>query len=67
MSFFLTVDLVFFSASMLKIVEGGWFPLGVGVVYTRMSTWRKGRTLLYNGCSPAGRFGFSNLLILLYQ
>jgi len=56
MSFFLTVDLVFFSASMLKIVEGGWFPLGVGVVvYTLMSTWRKGRTLLYKKLYPQAR------------
>jgi KUP system potassium uptake protein len=44
---FLVVDLSFFSANTLKIIEGGWFPLLVGaVVFTLMSTWRRGRQLL---------------------
>src|ERR1700686_4579006 len=30
--FFLTVDLALFAANMLKIFEGGWFPLAVAVV-----------------------------------
>jgi len=56
MGFFLTVDLVFFSAATLKIVEGGWFPIGVGVViYTIMSTWRQGRTVLYKKLYPQAR------------
>jgi KUP system potassium uptake protein len=45
--FFLAVDLLFFSANMLKIREGGWFPLAVAlVVYTVMATWRTGRAQL---------------------
>ena len=45
--FFLAVDLLFFSANMLKIEEGGWFPLAVAaLVYTVMATWRRGRELL---------------------
>jgi KUP system potassium uptake protein len=44
---FLVVDLAFFSANSLKVIEGGWFPLLVGaVVFTLMSTWRRGRQLL---------------------
>jgi KUP system potassium uptake protein len=44
---FLVVDLAFFSANSFKIIEGGWFPLVVGaVVFTLMSTWRRGRQLL---------------------
>ena len=44
---FFVVDLSFFSANLLKIIEGGWFPLLVGaVVFTLMSTWRRGRQLL---------------------
>jgi KUP system potassium uptake protein len=55
-SFFFMVDLVFFSASTLKIAQGGWVPLGVGVVvYTVMSTWRKGRTILYKRLYPRAR------------
>jgi KUP system potassium uptake protein len=44
---FLIVDLAFFSANSLKIVEGGWFPIAVAVVvFTLMSTWRRGRQVL---------------------
>ena len=32
---------------MLKIVDGGWYPLLVGgAVFTLITTWRTGRTLL---------------------
>jgi len=45
--FFLIVDLVFFSSNLLKIVEGGWFPLVVGVVlFVLMTTWISGRERL---------------------
>ncbi len=41
--FFLVVDLSFFSANLLKIVDGGWLPLTLGVlVLTIMTTWRAG-------------------------
>ena len=44
---FLTVDLAFFGANILKIPAGGWFPLLVGVViFTLMLTWKRGRELL---------------------
>jgi KUP system potassium uptake protein len=44
---FLLVDLAFFSANALKIANGGWFPLLIGVVfYVFMTTWKKGRALL---------------------
>jgi KUP system potassium uptake protein len=43
----MAVDLVFFGATLLKIVEGGWFPLLVGaVIFTLLSTWYKGRNIL---------------------
>lgn len=45
--FFLAVDVLFFSANLLKIREGGWFPLAVAaLVYTVMATWRTGRAQL---------------------
>src|SRR5690349_4364802 len=41
------VDLTFFSANLLKIAEGGWFPIVVaGVVFTVMGTWWRGRRVL---------------------
>jgi KUP system potassium uptake protein len=46
-SFFLAVDLAFFSANTTKIVHGGWFPLAIAaVVFTALTTWRRGRELL---------------------
>jgi len=44
---FLIIDLTFFSANLLKIAEGGWFPIGLAaVVFTVMATWWRGRRLL---------------------
>ncbi len=41
---FLVVDLAFFGANMVKVADGGWFPLLVGaVVYALMTTWHRGR------------------------
>jgi KUP system potassium uptake protein len=46
-SFFFLIDLVFFSANLLKIVDGGWFPLVIGaIVFVGMVTWARGRELL---------------------
>lgn len=45
---FLTIDLSFFSANILKIPDGGWVPLVIGIIiFTLMLTWKTGRTTLY--------------------
>jgi KUP system potassium uptake protein len=45
--FFITIDLAFFGANMLKIAHGGWFPLLVSAaILFLMLTWRKGRRVL---------------------
>jgi KUP system potassium uptake protein len=45
--FFLVVDLAFFSATLLKVADGGWFPLVIGaLVFIVMIAWRGGRALL---------------------
>jgi KUP system potassium uptake protein len=45
--FFVSVDLAFFAANSLKIVDGGWFPLliATGIAVT-MLTWRRGVQLV---------------------
>jgi KUP system potassium uptake protein len=44
---FLVVDVSFFSANVIKVEEGGWFPLAAGAgVFAAMSTWKKGRAAL---------------------
>jgi KUP system potassium uptake protein len=47
LALFLTIDVAFFSSNLLKVQHGGWVPLLVAaIVYTLMTTWKLGRTLL---------------------
>jgi len=47
-SMFFVVDLAFWSSNMLKLVDGGWFPLFIGgMILVLMLTWRDGRALLH--------------------
>jgi KUP system potassium uptake protein len=44
---FFAIDVMFFSANALKVVDGGWFPLLIGaVMFVLMMTWKDGRNLL---------------------
>jgi KUP system potassium uptake protein len=44
---FLTVELTFWFANVLKIPDGGWFPLVAGLaIFVLMTTWKRGRQLL---------------------
>jgi KUP system potassium uptake protein len=44
---FFVVDFTFFASNLLKLVEGGWFPLMIGgFIFTLMMTWKHGRELL---------------------
>ncbi|TWG80441.1 KUP system potassium uptake protein [Cupriavidus gilardii J11] len=46
-SAFLVIDLSFFAANLLKVAEGGWFPLLLGAVaFFLLMTWHGGRKLL---------------------
>jgi KUP system potassium uptake protein len=46
-AFFVTIDLAFFGANMLKVAHGGWFPLLLSAsILFLMLTWRKGRRVL---------------------
>ena len=52
-AFFLTIDLAYFSANALKLFQGGWFPVIVGmIVFTLLSTWRQGREILFSRMRP---------------
>ncbi len=45
--FFFVVDLAFFSSNLMKLFDGGWFPLMIGgVVFLLMTTWKRGRKLM---------------------
>jgi KUP system potassium uptake protein len=44
---FLTVEVAFFAANLTKVVHGGWLPLAIAVVvFTLLTTWRKGRDIV---------------------
>ena len=43
----LVIDLLFLSSNALKIPQGGWFPIAMGiVVFTLLTTWKRGRAIL---------------------
>ncbi len=43
----LVVDLSFASANLIKIPDGGWFPIMLAaMVFAVMSTWKRGRAIL---------------------
>ncbi len=45
--FFFVVDLAFWASNLLKLLDGGWFPLVIGgAVFILMLTWHDGRRLL---------------------
>ena len=45
--FFLLVDIAFFAANAIKIPEGGWFPIAMGLIsFTVLTTWQRGRRMV---------------------
>ncbi|MGI4847857.1 MAG: potassium transporter Kup [Janthinobacterium lividum] len=47
--FFFVIDVTLFSATSLKIVSGGWFPLLISAgMVTLMLTWKTGRELVFD-------------------
>ncbi len=52
---FLLVDVSFFAANVVKVGQGGWFPLaGAAGVFAIMSTWNRGRGALAEILRDAG-------------
>jgi KUP system potassium uptake protein len=44
---YLTIDVSFFSANIVKFTSGAWVPLAIAaVLYTMMTTWKAGRSVL---------------------
>ena len=53
--FFLLVDVSFFGANLLKIIQGGYVPLAIGVaLFTIMLVWHRGIGLVRDGLAPLG-------------
>lgn len=66
--FFGSIDLAFFSASLLKIFHGGWFPLTLGMVMlTIMTTWRSGRAVAVSERAKASSENLPEFVINLLK
>jgi KUP system potassium uptake protein len=47
---FLAVDLAFFGANIVKVAQGGWFPLAMAAaIFVVFASWRRGRAALSSG------------------
>ncbi len=45
--FFLLIDFAFWTANLIKIKDGGWYPLALGLLcFTCLITWFRGRQIL---------------------
>ncbi|HWX65450.1 MAG TPA: potassium transporter Kup [Rhodanobacter sp.] len=52
---FLTIDLSFLGANLIKVEYGGWFPLVLGLgIFVLMTTWRRGRELVVREIKQGG-------------
>ena len=46
--FFFLVDFTYFAANVIKVFDGGWFPIVIGaVMFLLMMTWKQGRKLMH--------------------
>jgi KUP system potassium uptake protein len=53
-SVFFIVEGAFLAANLLKVWNGGWFPLVMGLlIFLLMATWKRGRQLVWNKLRPA--------------
>lgn len=47
LALFFVVDLAYFGANLLKVPDGGWVPLLIGlIIFTLLTTWSRGRALM---------------------
>ncbi len=52
---FLTVDLAFFGANLLKVAQGGWLPLSIGaLLFFLLMTWHQGRQIVKDRTAADG-------------
>lgn len=64
--FFFVVDFAFWASNLMKLFEGGWFPLVIaGGIFLLMVTWSDGRRLL-NESRKADGFGLVDFLEAIF-
>jgi KUP system potassium uptake protein len=51
---FFLVDIAYFAANLIKVPDGGWFPLLIGfIAFTLLTTWARGRQLMIKRMNEA--------------
>jgi len=54
LAIFAFIDIAYFGANLLKVPDGGWFPLLVGAIaFTFLTTWARGRRLMLDRMKEA--------------
>jgi KUP system potassium uptake protein len=54
LAIFFLVDIAYFAANLIKVPDGGWFPLLVGLfAFTLLTTWARGRQLMIKRMNEA--------------
>jgi KUP system potassium uptake protein len=54
LAIFALIDLAYFGANLLKVPDGGWFPLLIGAAaFTLLTTWARGRKLMLDRMKEA--------------
>jgi len=54
LTLFFLVDIAYFAANLIKVPDGGWFPLLVGLfAFTLLTTWARGRQLMIKRMNEA--------------
>ena len=61
---FIVVDMAYLGANLIKVPDGGWVPLAMGLlIFTLLTTWARGRSLMRatmaEGSIPIGIFAKS--------
>src|SRR3546814_8072884 len=47
LAIFFIVDIAYFGANLIKVPDGGWVPLAIGLtIFTLLTTWSRGRKLM---------------------
>ncbi len=63
---FFAIDAVFLASNLLKISDGGWFPLLMGgAIFTLMMTWQRGFELVA-GAERADSFSLKDFLAAVF-
>ena len=54
LALFFTIDGLYLAANLLKVPDGGWFPLLIGAIaFTLLTTWARGRKLMIDRMNEA--------------